>query len=229
LHLNIELLLLSVCFVIVASAQTPNAQQQSGPVLQVSYIAGAPLTAEQVEERIHFTADRTPLTRTVQSKIYRDGAGRIRLEWSIEGPDGASYPIVYLIDPVARFTAILIPGKVAQRTAVTGPEAFRVAFPAIGEELPNVQWHANTEELGKRTIEGIEAVGTRLTRICQDQPSLRASDERWVSKDLGITLLAEASGPNWKHTVSVQKIAHGEPDAALFTIPSDYTIQDSGR
>ena len=130
---------------------------------------------------------------------------------------------------MARFTAILIPGKVAHRSFLRGSEGFRVAFPGMGEALPNVQWRTNTEELGKRTIEGIQAVGTRMTRICEDQPSLRASDERWVSKDLGITLLAEASGPNWKHTVSVQNINRGEPDAALFTIPSDYTIQDSER
>jgi hypothetical protein len=153
----------------------------------------------------------------------------MRVEWSLEGPDGVSYPIVYLIDPVARCTAILIPGKVAHRTAATGSETFWVGYPAMGETLPNVQWRTNTEELGKRTIEGIEAVGTRKTRICEDQPSLRASDERWVSKELGITLLAEASGPNWKHTVRVQKIDRSEPDAALFTIPSDYTIQESER
>jgi len=153
----------------------------------------------------------------------------MRIEWSLEGPGGVSYPIVYLIDPVARFTAILIPGKVAHRTASTGAEAFRVGFPGMGEELPNVQSRTNTEELGKHTIEGIEAVGTRMTRICEDQPSLRTSDELWASKVLGITLLAEASGPNWKHTVRVQKIDRGEPDTALFTIPSDYTIQDSER
>ncbi len=153
----------------------------------------------------------------------------MRVEWSIEGPDGVSCPIVYLIDPVARFTAILIPGKMAHRTASTGSEAFWVAFPGMGEELPDVQWRTNTDDLGKRMIEGIEAAGTRMTRICQDQPLLRARDERGVSKELGITLLAEGSGPNWTHTVRVQNIDRSEPDASLFSIPSDFTVQDSGR
>lgn len=228
MHIHIALLLLSICFV-VASAQSSDRQQQSGPVLHISYIAGAPLEAEQIEERVHGSVDESSTTKILRSKIYRDSEGRIRVEWSIEGPEGASYPMVYLIDPVARFTAILIPGKVAHRTVAPGSEAFRVGFPDMGDALPNVQWQTSTEELGTRMIEGIEAVGTRLSRICEDQPSLRASDERWVSNDLGITLLAEASGSNWKHTVRVQKIDRIEPDPALFTIPSDYTIQDSAR
>jgi hypothetical protein len=48
-------------------------------------------------------------------------------------------------------------------------------------------------------------------------------------EDLGVTLLARMSGPNWKHTVKVDNINRTEPDAGLFTIPSDYAIQDSGR
>ena len=94
LHIDISLLLLSICFVLIASAQSPDAQQQSGPVLHISYIAGAPLAAEQVEERVHVSPDGTSTSKTLRSKIYRDGEGRMRVEWLIEGPEGASYPIV---------------------------------------------------------------------------------------------------------------------------------------
>jgi len=218
----------------VVASDNRGAQSQavpnSGPVLQISPPTGAPLVVEQVEQRTHVFPDGTSTGRTVRSKIYRDRAGRMRVEWAIEAGEDASFPIAYLIDPLARFAAILIPGNVAHRTALAGSEAFWVGFPAIGEALPEVQWRTNTEELGKRTIEGIEALGTRITRICHGQPSsLRASDERWLSKDLGITLTAEVSGPNWKHTVRVQIIDRSEPDADLFAIPSAYAIKDSKR
>jgi hypothetical protein len=220
----------SVCFVLMASAQNPDAPA-SGPVLQISPLTrGVPLTAEQVEERTRFAADGTPSTRVVRSEIYRDGEGRMRIEWSLDGAEGRPFPMVYLLDPVARFTAILlVPYKVAHRTLLQGSTGFQVGFPGVGEALPHTKWQSNTEELGKRVIEGFEAIGTRIKRISEDQPPLRASDESWVSKDAGITPLAEASGPGWKHTVKIQNIRRGEPDPALFVIPSDYTVQDSGR
>jgi hypothetical protein len=220
---------LSPCFVLMASAQTP-AVPGSGPVLQMSPISGVPLTGEQVEERTHFAAEGSPNTTIMRSKIYRDGEGRIRIDWNLEGAEGRSFPIVYLLDPVASSTAILlVPYKVAHRTSLRGSAGFQIGLPAIGEPLPDIKWQTHSEELGERTIEGFEATGGRITRISEDQPPLRASDEAWTSKEAGLRLRAEASGPGWKHTVKIQNIRRGEPDPGLFVIPPDYTIQDSPR
>jgi hypothetical protein len=225
----ILVVILNFCTALMASSQVSDVPP-SAPAVQVSAVSGAPLSAEQVEERSRLADDGAPTTRIVRAKIYRDRSGRMRVDWSLQGPDGASFPIANLIDPVSRFGAILlIPYKVAHRTIVPEPAEFRVAFPGLGEALPDVLWRTYTEDLGTRNIDGIEATGARVTRISDGQPPLRAAEERWSAKDLGLTLEVEATGPGWKHTVRLQKIERREPDGALFAIPADYRIEDAPR
>lgn len=105
------------------------------------------------------------------------------------------------------------------------PKDAGFAFGSVGRVLPKGNWITQTESLGKRTIDGIEYEGTRETRVSTDPPAT-ATYESWRSKELDITALAEASGPGWKHSAKLQKLNRREPDAALFVIPSDYTIQE---
>lgn len=199
------------------------------PAIQVFPMPGAPLFATQVEEFTHTFPDGTSSTKIIRSKIYRDAAGRMRVEWNYKGPDGTSFPVVYLLDPAARsITILLVPYQIAHRTVLPESQPFQVGFPALGEPLPEAQWQTSTESLGKRIIEGLEVEGTQTTMISTDQPSLQAVRESWVSRDLGsAALLVEASGPNWKHAAQMKDIERRGPDPALFVIPSDFTIQDS--
>lgn len=229
--LSIWLIVAALSFVVLGSAQVLGGSPRPGPAGLVLPITSAPLSAEQIEERTRTLPPGTSSREIVRSTVYRDSAGRMRIESVLAASPGESVPLVSLVDPVAgSIVALVTPAKIAARITVSksGPDAFAVAFPGIGEMLPAGTWKTKTEGLGKRTIDGVEVEGTRTTQTSEDQPSLIAVEERWFSKNLGLAVLVEASGPNWRHTAKIQKIDYREPDPALFVIPSDYTVRELG-
>jgi TonB family protein len=98
-------------------------------------------------------------------------------------------------------------------------------------KVPN--YPTNTEQLGKRKIEGVECEGTRAVTsmpagaIGNERP-IETVYETWYSPELRMTILSRRSDPRFgESTYQVTNIVRSEPDAALFQIPSDYTIIDS--
>jgi hypothetical protein len=200
----------------------------TGPVGLVFPIPDGPFSAQQMEERTRTLADGTSNSETLLSQIYRDSAGRIRIEWHIQGSHGESSDVVYLIDPVVRSVVLLlVDSKIA--TYILAPhsssEPFQVGLPAVGKALPAGIWQTKVEGLGVRVIDGVEVEGARTVRTSEDQPPLSAVQEIWLSRSLGLTFVVDASGPNWRHTAKLQSVDRREPDPVLFVIPPDYTIQ----
>ena len=208
----------------MVSGKDVSEQKPVMPVVLMYPAAGAALTGEQIEERTRELPDELPAKEIVESKLYRDGLGRMRIEWSIQG---APFPMVYLLDPVAgSVTILLVEAKAAKVHLLPSPgyTNFRVGFPSVGIPLPDGKWHLRTESLGTRAIEGLYAAGTRTTSTSEDQPPLVSIVERWTCNGLAFEPLVSASGPNWKHTVRIRNLRRVEPDAALFVIPSDFAI-----
>ncbi len=88
------------------------------------------------------------------------------------------------------------------------------------------------ESLGTQTIEGINAQGTRTTvtyatgTIGNDRPMTTVT-ETWMSPELQVMVLSKTSDPrNGETTTKLTNFSQSEPDAALFQVPADYTIQD---
>jgi hypothetical protein len=88
------------------------------------------------------------------------------------------------------------------------------------------------ESLGKQTIEGVEAEGTRETftipagEIGNEQPILIVS-ERWYSPALQTVVLTKHSDPRFGETTfRLTNINRSEPARSLFEVPSDYTIKE---
>jgi hypothetical protein len=217
----------AICCVATASAQAAVDVGRVGPVALVMPTSGAPLSAEQEEERTRKLPDGTTSTETVNSKVYRDSSGRLRVEADTNGPAGV-LPYAEVVDPVAGSVVLLIlPLKVAARMKV--PKAadghYGFAFPAVGGRRP-VGGKPESEDLGKRMIEGIEVEGRRTTTTDKDQASFVVTEEEWYSKDLRVTLSSVFSGPDEKHTARLRNIDRSEPDARLFAIPADYRIQE---
>jgi Gram-negative bacterial TonB protein C-terminal len=95
------------------------------------------------------------------------------------------------------------------------------------------KYPTNTEKLGKRQIEGVECEGARVVTtmpagtIGNERP-IETVSETWYSPELQMTILSKRSDPRFgESTYQVTNIIRSEPDAALFQIPSDYTIIDS--
>jgi hypothetical protein len=212
--------------ILTSSGPAISDMKLSTPVLLVyPAVANRALSAQQIKERTHSRPDGTVTRETIESMIYRDGAGRMRIEWSIQG---TRVPVVYLLDPVARSVVILLSeARTANRHILPEPVSgeFRVGFPAVGETLPEGKWHTKIESIGADTIGGFAVIGTRTTVTSEDEPPLVRHEDRWVCKDVGFVPMVTASGPNWKHSVRIQNVRRVEPDPTLFVIPPDYVIQ----
>lgn len=110
----------------------------TGPVGAVLPMPGAPLSAQQVEERSQISSDGTVTTDIVTSQIYRDSAGRVRVDWYLEDGAGGRCGIAYLLDPVGYSFTILSPEqKIAFRDTVprSSPAGFQVLLPPPGRPV----------------------------------------------------------------------------------------------
>ena len=89
-----------------------------------------------------------------------------------------------------------------------------------------------TESLGKQTIEGVVAEGTRMTmtipagKIGNEQP-IQIVSERWYSPELQTVVLSKHNDPLVGETVyRLTNIVRSEPARTLFEVPSDYTLKE---
>jgi hypothetical protein len=188
-----------------------------------------------------------PQARTVQklevSRIFvskDDPAGRKekieRPKGDVAGPAGRS------AGPPLASTGVGSP-VVRNRTdtftiAVPGPDMAPLPPPlpppgaAFGMIAERSTADEKAESLGKQTIEGVEAEGTRTVvtiaagEIGNEQP-LQIVTERWYSPDLQTVVLSRHSDPRFGETTyRLTSIVRGEPDRALFEVPSDFKTVD---
>jgi len=212
-------------------AQTPSSKpaQQIPPVTMVLPVAGAPLSVNILEERITNLPDGTSKTEVLTSKVYRDGAGRMRTETQVIGDSGEPVTIIHLFNKPDGFVAILVPAeKAGGRFLLLKKQQSEVGFgfttidPLI--TAPGKKT-SKTESLGKQTIEGIEFDGERTTTVDR-QPPVIGVQEHWAARDLGLFGLEKSSGPDLESTAKIRTLDRHEPDPALFTPPADYEIRD---
>jgi TonB family protein len=90
------------------------------------------------------------------------------------------------------------------------------------------------ESLGKQSVEGIEAEGTRTTitipagAMGNERPILIVS-ERWYSAELQTVVMTKHSDPRFGETTyRLTNISRSEPDHSLFEVPAGYTVNDLG-
>jgi hypothetical protein len=88
------------------------------------------------------------------------------------------------------------------------------------------------ESLGKQTMEGVNAEGTRYVStievgaIGNDRP-IQISSESWYSADLQMMIMSKHSDPRTgDETFRVTNINRGEPAAYLFQLPAGYQIAE---
>jgi hypothetical protein len=97
-----------------------------------------------------------------------------------------------------------------------------------------MKWSAKAtiKDLGTRDIEGVKAEGKlRSYEIPAGEVGNRnpiaVSDESWYSPELQVTVLSKHSDPRSGDNIyRMAGIKREEPAAALFAVPSDYTVKD---
>lgn len=123
------------------------------------------------------------------------------------------------------------------------PEIFMAPAPPPppGVEGSNMvmQWHrgaekrGKTESLGKQTIEGVEAEGTRNVitipagEIGNERP-IEIVFERWYSPELQTVVMTRHIDPRFGETsYRLTNVSRDEPARSLFEVPAGYTVKEA--
>jgi hypothetical protein len=208
--------------------------------------AGLPFSAEIVTTTVQTLADGTQIT-THQGKqlMARDAAGRTRTEIYLPDlPPGihrdSDQPIfVTIVDPVAGQMIHLNP---RQKTATVTPrptvhpgqdDSIRKTQPTVPvQSLPHQEGtHSSVEKLDGKSIDGVYAEGSRITRVIPagsqgNDRDFSVITETWESPELGIQVLNKTTDPrNGVTTRETKNLTRTEPDPALFQVPADYELQ----
>jgi len=202
-------------------------------------VTGAPMTAVIDTARDTTLSDGNTIHTDGQTMIYRDSQGRVRREIQFElntpATGATKRTMVVITDPVSGNRYMLNPqNKTAHQMPLHPPKPPNGAREGErGEERGARQENANvtTESLGTKTILGLQAQGTRVTRTIPagqigNAKAISVVTDRWVSTDLQIPISMTHSDPMMGTVTSnVTSVTRAEPDASLFQVPSDYKIE----
>jgi hypothetical protein len=200
---------------------------------------------------------RLPDGNYIRGEIHtiaaRDSNGRTRNEQPMMchlGEDGkpALVKMINVGDPKARtylhWQEGAMPGMITEKNATLTrmnllpaappppkltPEEIAARRKAAEARQP-AQSEFKREDLGTRTIAGVEAHGTRTTRTIPpgeegNELPLVVVDESWMSKDLGQLMMMIHDDPRHGRSVQeVEEVNTNEPAAALFAPPEGYNI-----
>jgi hypothetical protein len=221
-----------------------------------STIPGAPYSAEAVTQRIQFLADGNRIAQSTTNAVARDGKGRVYREESMPGfsTSGQDLPhMVVIDDPVAKVHLSLDPtNKIAYKLPPVEQKRLdeaavnstvHILQPAnvstrdieiVAEKakLDQATAPTTTADLGTQMMEGVLVKGTKITRtipagtIGNDLP-ITITTEAWYSPELKVLVMSKSNDPRMgESTYKLQNLVRGEPNPALFQIPSDYTTKD---
>jgi hypothetical protein len=228
----------------VTSRSTPfSSDVLAGPV-----VTDSPFSADAITTVTQVLGDGTRIEQTTTARFYRDRAGRVRREQTILGLGGlnaggnmqtitiAPDPTngtAFTLDPMTRTARrvprIAIPLAANMVFQTNGGTVFvrgRTGGPPLG-----AAGSSPTEEiLGTRQFETVKALGRKTTsviptgQIGNDRP-IEVTDERWESPELRMLIYSRNSDPRTGVVeYRLTNINRAEPPADLFTIPSDYSV-----
>jgi hypothetical protein len=205
-------------------------------------VTGAPFSATAVSETTQTLSDGNHITRKTQTNVFRDSQGRIRREITIAGfglmaPSGKPKSFVVINDPVAGATFMLHPD---QKTAEKMGRPFARMGGPLREATNNkmnarqqqdiANGNLKKEDLGTQTIAGVTAQGTRITRTIPagqlgNEKPITIVRESWFSNELQTVVMSKRSDPwSGETTYTLTNIQRTEPNATLFSVPSDYAV-----
>jgi hypothetical protein len=236
----------SACFLFCAAGMPVRAQcgVNSLGFGNIGIVANNPFQAEVVTTH--------PESSSLGSRleyVARDNQGRIRTDRTAgkykhdTGPEAgteAEERMIMICDPIAQtLTRIDTLNKTATiiHSRPSAPSTSRLQ-PAHARTFCSsrllIGLHLGGEDLGVKTIEGVEAHGEQFTMpmlatSTGGESTSNSTNERWCSDDLSAVVLTVTtnSKAGTKFTVEMQKIERIEPDPSLFQIPPDYAVTES--
>lgn len=208
---------------------------QSGPV------TGIPISGKEVRRTTQTLNDGTLVDHSDISYFYRDAFGRMRAE---------SPNRVEIFDPVSHVEFDMDPRKKVYRrlplpnnpayisvAVVGGTSATSVSSDTGGNthHAASSASGSTTEDLGRETVNGLLAKGTRVTVTIPvgafgNNREVKVVNERWFSEELQTLVKSSNNDPRFGLNVyELTNIDRTPPNPALFEPPSDYTLVSRER
>lgn len=200
-------------------------------------VEGAPYQAQVSTETVQTLGDGNRIVRRATGTMARDGAGRVRRAHTMEGSDRDAPRMTAIDDPVAGARYVLFADrKVAHKMPWRRPGEGGGRMPPEPGDHPRGpkgdRPAPKTESLGKRTIAGVEADGTRETITIPagafgNEKAVEVVAENWYSPELQIMVEGRRRDPlHGDSTYTVTGITRGEPDPSLFEVPAGYSLEE---
>jgi hypothetical protein len=209
-------------------------------------VKGSPYSAQAVTQFTQTLPDGNHIQRTITSSIARDSEGRTRREQNVGSigalsGSGHAAKSIMIHDPVAKTSTTLdANSKVAQvHHEMQGANFMRHAQPGSGVQAQPMRHqdsgNLKTEDLGTQVMEGLSVQGKRVTHTIPagtvgNDRDIQTVSETWFSQDLQAVVMSKTTDPrSGVSTYQLTNISRAEPDAALFQVPGDYTVNDAGN
>jgi hypothetical protein len=218
-------------------------------------VKNAPYSADAVTETTQALTDGNRIVQRTTQKLYRDSDGRERREESLLAVGALAQPdashVITISDPVEnvsyslnasdrtarkspRFGALLntVLNDAARRVTLYSSSFGELLFDT-GAAVPGTSQPAK-EDLGMKSIEGVNAHGTRSTQTIPagkigNQLPINIVDEVWFSPDLQMNVMTSHNDPRSGETVyKLSNIVRANPPMSLFEPPPDYTVIGPG-
>lgn len=198
-------------------------------------VTGAPFMGVETVQRHEPLANGNSIDNQHQSKVWRDGQGRTRIEETFTPPGSTTAQTRIMIsDPVAGYAYFLNP---TTSTAVKR----QIPAPRSGTtNTDNPPTHTppgatvSTDNLGTQVVNGLSATGTKNTVTIaagthgNAQPMV-TTREVWTSTVLKVPVKVSSTDPRGgTHDMNLTVSSQNEPDPALFQVPSTYTVKTGG-
>jgi hypothetical protein len=216
-------------------------------------VKNAPYSADVITETTQTLPDGNRIRQSNTVHVSRDSEGRTRSEQSLHtlgglAPNANLPPVVFINDPVASVNYALNPaGHTATKSTGERPPASgdrsmpresgitaKATKPGDGGfRRGGASSNLKTEALGRQTIEGVAADGTRTTETIPagqigNEQAIQIVTERWYSADLQTFVLSKRSDPRKGETVTrMANVSRSEPAHALFEVPADYRVTEA--
>jgi hypothetical protein len=221
------------------------------PIMTPGNPKGAPYSAVYKSTFDQKLIDGNSIHRVSRYHTARDASGKALTErpgpcYTGEDAQQHQSSLVNVYDPNARtFENWLVGGtnKTATITHATITHMPPLVKPSEAElaamranaarqrQAPTApQWQ--TEKLGTQSFQGVLAEGTRNTQTIPagsqgNTLPLVIVNERWFSKELGITVMQVNDDPRTGRTVTeLEELNQGDPPPSMFTPPEGYEIKE---
>lgn len=234
----------------LSQAQTTGIWMGVGPAPRSAIVTNAPFTADLVT--INDRTDAQPGLKTeFHGKVARSsqGSSYFGMEHMLPNSEGPLPMHITISDPAAHTVTSLDPqnktafvsrvpasaSSAASSVLLTPAAATSSGKPAPASTTTSSAVstaNSKTEELGTKTIDGLEVVGTRSTRTTQvggsEGKAFVSTTDTWTSPDLKMVVLTETTTSNGDHHITkLTNITRTEPSPSLFQVPAGYTVREN--